>query len=55
MKRISIIYLTKMSNFFFLIKFLYIKLLKTVVLANDKWQQANGFDLLHHIWQVKKG
>ena len=27
-----------------------IKLLKTRFVANDKWQQASDFDLLHHIY-----
>ena len=26
----------------------YIKVLKTVFVANDKWRQAPGFDRLHH-------
>ena len=26
-----------------------IKLLKTAFVAKDKWRQAPGFDLLHHI------
>ena len=30
----------------------HIKLLKNGFMANDKWRQAPGFELLHHIyWQ----
>ena len=29
-----------------------IKLLKTGFVANEKWRQAPGFDLLHHIMSV---
>ena len=28
----------------------HIKLLKTGIVANDKWRQAPGFELLHHIY-----
>ena len=31
-------------------KYFHIKLLKTGFVANDKWRQAPGFDLLHHNW-----
>ena len=27
----------------------HVKLLKTQFVANDKWRQAPGFDMLHHI------
>ena len=28
----------------------HLKLLNTGFVANDKWRQAPGFDMLHHIW-----
>ena len=36
-----------MSNYFKKIIF-HIKLLKTGFVANEKWRQASGFELLHH-------
>ena len=41
-----------MSNCFKKIIF-HVKLLRTGFVANDKWRQAPGFDLLRHIYKIQ--